>query len=61
VASSDAVGTARLVQSISNALLTHSYRSNVADWEGEHAGFAANSAAMMTAIEMDWRFTNSSP
>jgi len=35
VASSDAVGTARLVQSISNALLTHSYRSNVADWEGE--------------------------
>ena len=35
VASSDAVGTARLVQSISNALLTHSYRSSVADWEGE--------------------------
>ena len=35
VASSDAVGTARLVQSISNALLTHSYRSSITDWEGE--------------------------
>jgi arginine decarboxylase len=35
VASSDAVGTARLVQSISNSLVTHSYRSSVADWEGE--------------------------
>jgi arginine decarboxylase len=35
VSSSDAIGTARLVQSISNALLTHSYRSSVADWEGE--------------------------
>jgi len=35
VASSDAVGTARLVQSISNALLTHSYRSSVSDWDGE--------------------------
>jgi len=35
VASSDSVGTARLVQSISNSLVTHSYRSSVADWEGE--------------------------
>ena len=35
VTSGDAIGAARLVQSISNALLTHSYRSSVADWEGE--------------------------
>ena len=35
IASVDAVGTARLVQSLSTALLTHSYRSNLADWEGE--------------------------
>jgi arginine decarboxylase len=35
IASSDASGTARLVQSMSAALLTHSYRSNAADWEGE--------------------------
>jgi arginine decarboxylase len=33
IASNDAVGTARLVQSISTALVTHSYRSSVADWE----------------------------
>jgi arginine/lysine/ornithine decarboxylase len=31
----DATGTVRLVQAISTALLTHSYRSNVSDWEGE--------------------------
>ena len=35
IASSDASGTARLVQSMSTALLTHSYRSSTADWEGE--------------------------
>ena len=35
IASGDAVGTVRLVQSISAALLTHSYRSNVAAWESE--------------------------
>ncbi len=35
IASGDAAGTVRLVQSLSTALLTHSYRSNVADWEGE--------------------------
>jgi len=33
--SGDATGTARLAQSISAALLTHSYRSSVADWESE--------------------------
>jgi arginine decarboxylase len=33
IASNDATGTARVVQSISNALVTHSYRSSVADWE----------------------------
>ena len=35
IALGDAAGTARLAQSISAALLTHSYRSNVADWESE--------------------------
>ena len=35
IASGDAVGTVRLVQSISTALLTHSYRSSVAAWENE--------------------------
>ena len=35
IASGDAGGTARLVQSLSTALLTHSYRSNLTDWEGE--------------------------
>ena len=33
IASNDAIGTARLVQSISTSLVTHSYRSSVADWE----------------------------
>jgi arginine decarboxylase len=35
IASSDATGTARLARSISAALLTHSYRSDPADWEGD--------------------------
>jgi arginine decarboxylase len=35
IGSGDAAATARLAQSISTALLTHSYRSNLADWEGE--------------------------
>jgi arginine decarboxylase len=35
IGSGDAAGTARLVQSIGNALLTHSYRTNVTDWESE--------------------------
>jgi arginine decarboxylase len=35
IGSGDATGTARLVHSIGNALLTHSYRTNVADWESE--------------------------
>jgi arginine decarboxylase len=33
--SGDATGAARLIQSIGNALLTHSYRANVGDWESE--------------------------
>jgi arginine decarboxylase len=37
IASGDAAGTARLVQSISAALLTHSYRTNLADWENDEA------------------------
>jgi arginine decarboxylase len=35
IAAGDASGTSRLVQSISTSLLTHSYRNNTADWEGE--------------------------
>ena len=35
IVSGDAAGSARLIQSISTALLTHSYRTNVADWESE--------------------------
>jgi arginine decarboxylase len=35
ISSGDATGAARLIQSISNALLTHSYRSSVGDWESE--------------------------
>src|SRR6201997_2190070 len=33
--SGDATGTVRLAQSISAALLTHSYRTNLSDWESE--------------------------
>ena len=33
--SGDVMGTSRLAQSISTALLTHSYRNNLADWEDE--------------------------
>jgi arginine decarboxylase len=33
IESSDAAGTARMVQSLSGALLTHSYRTNPADWD----------------------------
>ena len=35
ISSGDATGTVRLSQSISAALLTHSYRTTTADWEGE--------------------------
>ncbi len=35
IASRDAAGVARFVQVINSALLTHSYRTNAADWEGE--------------------------
>ncbi|HEY7097774.1 MAG TPA: hypothetical protein VH437_13700 [Terriglobales bacterium] len=35
IATGDATGTARLAQSISAALLTHSYRSNLSDWESD--------------------------
>ena len=33
--SGDATGTVRVAQTISGALLTHSYRTHMADWEGE--------------------------
>jgi arginine/lysine/ornithine decarboxylase len=35
ISSGDATGATRLTQSVSTALLTHSYRTNAADWEGE--------------------------
>src|ERR1700757_3211094 len=35
VAAGDPIGTLGMVQRISAALLTHSYRSNLADWENE--------------------------
>jgi arginine decarboxylase len=35
ISSGDAAETVRLAQSISTALLTHSYRSSLADWEGK--------------------------
>ncbi len=35
ISSGDAAGAARLSQSIGNALLTHSYRGSVGDWESE--------------------------
>ena len=35
IVSGDAAGATRLIQSIGNALLTHSYRTNVAEWESE--------------------------
>ena len=35
VAANDATGTTRLAQSLSNALLTHSYRTNLHDWSDE--------------------------
>src|SRR5262245_23901716 len=45
IASGDATGTAHLTQSISTALLTHSYRTNLGDWESEDQaliGFASS-------------------
>ena len=35
ISSGDATGAARSIQSIGNALLTHSYRTNVGEWESE--------------------------
>src|SRR5262249_41033869 len=35
MAASDAAGTVRLAQSLSTALLTHSYRTNLLDWNDE--------------------------
>src|SRR5689334_796996 len=35
IASGDATSTTRLVQFVSTALLTHSYRTNLSDWESD--------------------------
>jgi arginine/lysine/ornithine decarboxylase len=42
VATGDAAGSARLIQSISASLLTHSFRTDVADWENDE--FSVNFA-----------------
>lgn len=52
IASGDAAGTARLVQSMSAALLTHSYRTNAGDWEGDElAAISLGNQATGTAEE----------
>jgi hypothetical protein len=35
IASGDAIGTTRLARAISTAIVTHSYRTNIEDWENE--------------------------
>jgi len=40
ISAGNAIGTAGLVQTISAALLTHSYRENPADWEGEETSLS---------------------
>ena len=51
IASGDATGTAHLAQSISTALLTHSYRTNLADWEGEEQPSIGLSDRVPGAVE----------
>jgi arginine decarboxylase len=51
ISSADATGTTRLVQALSAALLTHSYRTNTADWEGEEQSPIAFSERMAGAGE----------
>jgi arginine decarboxylase len=52
IASGDVAGTARLVQSMSAALLTHSYRTNAGDWEGDElAAISLGNQATGTAEE----------
>ncbi len=47
--SGDAAGTTRLVRAISAALVTHSYRSNVEDWESEEEDRSRKSGRSPTA------------
>jgi len=51
IASGDATGTARLTQAISTALLTHSYRSNLSDWESEDQAPVGLGSNLPTATE----------
>ena len=55
ISEGDATGTARLVQAISNALLTHSYRTNAADWEGEEIFAGSISEKLPLGKEGDGR------
>src|SRR6188768_2081813 len=48
LSSGDAIGTSRLVQRISTALMTRSYRADAGEWESEDDG-AANERVMPTA------------
>ena len=54
VAGGDALGTARLVQRVSSALMSRSYRSDAGEWEAEDDA-AAPERAMPTALRRDER------
>jgi arginine decarboxylase len=54
--SGDATGTARLVQAISTALLTHSYRTNPADWESDETPIGLG-ARIPGAVEEERSYT----
>ena len=45
----DAIGAVHTIQSISTALLTHSYRINAADWQGQEIASAGISAKLPVA------------
>jgi arginine decarboxylase len=51
IAAGDAKETARLVQAISAALLTHSYRSNLADWESQETRIALGNLVPTNGVE----------
>ena len=57
VAAGDALGTARLVQRVSSALMSRSYRSDAGEWEAEDdaAGRGARDA------DRTWRVGRASP
>ena len=52
MAAGDAIGTARLVQRVSSALMSRSYRSDAGEWEAEDDAASAE-RAMPTALASD--------